>query len=221
MTSQAQCGSGLAQWTRHVLAAVHRGRRPDPPRPAASRSRTRATRSTRRPTDRAAWPRSTADEPDLVLLDLRLPDIVRVRRLPARIRAKSIVPIIIVTAQTDTHDMVAGPRGRRRRLRHQAGRAQGAGGPHPGPAAAGAAAARRCADPGHRFGDLELRREQGIVLKRGEELSLTKTEFRLLCEFADHAGAVLSPRPAARTGVGLRLPRRLAASSTPTSAGCG
>jgi DNA-binding response OmpR family regulator len=43
-----------------------------------------------------------------------------------------------------------------------------------------------------RFGDVELRREQGIVLKAGKELSLTKTEFRLMCEFADHAGAVLS-----------------------------
>ena len=30
------------------------------------------------------------------------------------------------------------------------------------------------------------------MLKGGSELSLTKTEFRLLCEFADHAGAVLS-----------------------------
>ena len=29
-------------------------------------------------------------------------------------------------------------------------------------------------------------------MKGGEELSLTKTEFRLLTEFADHAGAVLS-----------------------------
>ena len=43
-----------------------------------------------------------------------------------------------------------------------------------------------------RLGDVELRREQGIVLKAGREVSLTKTEFRLLCEFADHAGAVLS-----------------------------
>src|SRR5690606_26810516 len=42
------------------------------------------------------------------------------------------------------------------------------------------------------IGDLELRREQGIVLKGGKELSLTKTEFRLLCEFADHPGSVLS-----------------------------
>ena len=42
------------------------------------------------------------------------------------------------------------------------------------------------------FGDVELRREQGVVLKRGQEVPLTKTEFRLICEFADHAGAVLS-----------------------------
>ena len=42
------------------------------------------------------------------------------------------------------------------------------------------------------FADIELRRSQGIVLKGGQELSLTKTEFRLLVEFADHAGAVLS-----------------------------
>ena len=46
--------------------------------------------------------------------------------------------------------------------------------------------------PAARFGDVELRREQGIVLKGGKELSLTKTEFRLMCEFADHVGAVLS-----------------------------
>ena len=42
------------------------------------------------------------------------------------------------------------------------------------------------------IGDIEVRPEQGIVLKAGVELSLTKTEFRLLCEFADHAGMVLS-----------------------------
>jgi len=48
------------------------------------------------------------------------------------------------------------------------------------------------APPTSRFGDVELRREQGIALKGGQELNLTKTEFRLLCEFADHVGAVLS-----------------------------
>ena len=30
------------------------------------------------------------------------------------------------------------------------------------------------------------------MLKDGKEVSLTKTEFHLLCEFADHAGLVLS-----------------------------
>ena len=30
------------------------------------------------------------------------------------------------------------------------------------------------------------------MLKAGNEVSLTKTEFRLLCEFADHVGSVLS-----------------------------
>ena len=46
-------------------------------------------------------------EPDLVLLDLRLPDVVGfdVCRI---IRGRSIVPIVIVTAQMDTVDLVAG-----------------------------------------------------------------------------------------------------------------
>ncbi len=47
------------------------------------------------------------DEPDLVLLDLRLPDIQGFD-VCRTLRAKSIVPIMIVTAQTDTYDLVAG-----------------------------------------------------------------------------------------------------------------
>jgi DNA-binding response OmpR family regulator len=42
------------------------------------------------------------------------------------------------------------------------------------------------------FGDLEIIPDEGKVLRAGTELHLTKTEFRLLCEFADHAGMVLS-----------------------------
>jgi DNA-binding response OmpR family regulator len=128
---------------------------------------------------------------DLVLLDLRLPDIsgFDVCRL---IRAESIVPIIIITAQTDTYDMVAGleagaddyvtkpvvPKELAARIRALLRRVH----LHEIPTAPKAQV----------FGDVELRREQGIVLKKGDELSLTKTEYRLLCEFADHAGAVLS-----------------------------
>ena len=46
-------------------------------------------------------------EADLVLLDLRLPDMSGFDVCRA-LRAGSIVPIIIITAQTDTYDLVAG-----------------------------------------------------------------------------------------------------------------
>jgi len=108
------------------------------------------------------------------------------------LRAESIVPIIMITAQTDTHDMVAGleagaddyvtkpvvPKELAARIRALLRRVHLQG---------------RASTPlATRFGDIEIRREQGIVLKGDDELSLTKTEFRLMCEFADHAGSVLS-----------------------------
>jgi DNA-binding response OmpR family regulator len=129
--------------------------------------------------------------PDLVLLDLRLPgmsgfDVCRA------LRAQSIVPIIMITAQTDTHDMVAGleagaddyvtkpvvPKELAARIRALLRRVHLQG--------------KATTPLATRFGDIEIRREQGIVLKGDDELNLTKTEFRLMCEFADHAGAVLS-----------------------------
>jgi DNA-binding response OmpR family regulator len=53
----------------------------------------------------------------------------------------------------------------------------------------------RTADPGvtHlRFGDLEIHPEEGVVLREGEEVHLTKTEFRLLVELASSPGRVFS-----------------------------
>ena len=47
------------------------------------------------------------ESPDIVLLDLRLPDISGFD-VCREMRQRSSVPIIIVTAQTDTHDLVAG-----------------------------------------------------------------------------------------------------------------
>lgn len=144
------------------------------------------------PTGRAGLEAFQMREPELVLLDLRLPDLSGFEVCRA-IRATSIVPIIIVTAQTDTYDLVAGleagaddyvtkpviAKELAARIRALLRRVQ----LHEAPAAPARTSV---------FGDVELRREQGVVLKAGKELSLTKTEYRLVCEFADHPGAVLS-----------------------------
>ena len=131
-------------------------------------------------------------EPDLVLLDIRLPDMSGFDVCRA-LRAMSIVPIVMVTAQTDTHDMVTGleagaddyvtkpvvPKELAARVRAHLRRAQlqsFSGG----------------APSSEILGDIDLRREQGLVFKNGQEISLTKTEFNLLCEFADHPNVVLS-----------------------------
>ena len=129
---------------------------------------------------------------DMVLLDLRLPDLSGFEVCRA-MRANSIVPIIIVTAQTDTYDLVAGleagaddyvtkpvvPKELAARIRAALRRVH----LHEATVASSSIS---------RFGDIELRREHGIVLKAGVELNLTKTEYRLMCEFADHANMVLS-----------------------------
>lgn len=134
-----------------------------------------------------------AQPSDLVLLDLRLPDISGFE-VCRTLRQHSIVPIIMVTAQTDTHDLVAGL---------EAGADDYVTKPVVAKelAARIRAALRRTQLIGNatdthsqvtRVADVEINRDLSVVTKGGAEVSLTKTEYHLLCEFADHPNMVLS-----------------------------
>lgn len=132
-------------------------------------------------------------DPDLVLLDLRLPDISGFEVCRA-IRRTSITPVIMVTAQTDTSDLVDGfdagaddyvtkpvvPKELAARIRAALRRTQLIE-----PASSSGKSLSK-------IGDVEIDRNLGIVRKSGIEISLTKTEYRLLVEFADHPGMVMS-----------------------------
>ena len=131
--------------------------------------------------------------PDLVLLDLRLPDISGFEVCRA-IRRTSITPVIMVTAQTDTSDLVNGfdagaddyvtkpvvPKELSARIRAALRRTQTV------------EPSRSNAKSLSKIGDVEIDRVLSVVRKNGVEIALTKTEFRLLVEFADHPGMVLS-----------------------------
>ena len=126
---------------------------------------------------------------DVVLLDLMLPGIDGFE-VCRTIRRVSDVPIVMVTARTDTHDVVAGleagaddyltkpfqPKELSARIRALLRRAR--------PAESGRAQLR--------FGDLLVIPDEGVVRLSGTEVHLTKTEFRLLCELASAPGRIFS-----------------------------
>jgi DNA-binding response OmpR family regulator len=129
------------------------------------------------------------DPADVVLIDIMLPGMDGFE-LCRSVRRTSDVPIVMVTARADTHDVVAGleagaddyltkpfaPKELSARIRALLRRA-------------------RPAAPGHAklvFGDLEVVPDEGKVTLAGRELHLTKTEFRLLCEVASSPGRVFS-----------------------------
>ncbi len=126
---------------------------------------------------------------DVVLIDIMLPGIDGFE-VCRSIRKLSDVPIIMVTARDDTHDIVAGleagaddyltkpfaPKELSARIRALLRRV-------------------RTTEPAQahlRFGELEIVPDEGVVTVGGRQVHLTKTEFRLLCELAANPGRVFS-----------------------------
>ena len=140
-------------------------------------------------------PASEGGAPDLVILDLMLPDIDglevcrRIRALPG---AAAQLPILMLTAKGDPMDRIVGlemgaddylpkpfePRELLARIRAILRRRDGA--------AAGSAHRTQ------RFGSLEIDRDARLVTVAGRPCELTSYQFDLLVALAERAGRVLT-----------------------------
>jgi DNA-binding response OmpR family regulator len=126
---------------------------------------------------------------DVVLIDIMLPGIDGFE-VCRSIRRSTDVPIVMVTARADTHDVVAGleagaddyltkpfaPKELSARIRALLRRAR----------------TSEVSSPHLRFGDLEIVPDEGVVRRNGRDVHLTKTEFRVLVELAQSPGRVFS-----------------------------
>ena len=128
------------------------------------------------------------DPSDVVLIDIMLPGIDGFE-VCRRIRRLGDVPIVMVTARSDSHDVVAGleagaddylrkpfdPKELSARVRALLRRSRPSGSP-----------AKMV------FDQLEVIPDEGVVRLAGDEVHLTRTEFRLLVELASSPGKVMS-----------------------------
>ncbi|SFF47307.1 response regulator transcription factor [Blastococcus tunisiensis] len=125
---------------------------------------------------------------DMVLLDLMLPDRDGFE-VCREIRRRSDTPIIMITARTDSHDVVAGleagaddyvtkpfvAKELSARIRALARRSRG-----------------DQVRPRIQIEDLEIAPQDGVVTRDGAVVPLTRTEFKLLSELAAERGRVVS-----------------------------
>jgi two-component system KDP operon response regulator KdpE len=142
-------------------------------------------------TGRGALEAADRDKPDLIILDLGLPDIEGAE-VCRRIRQSSGVPIVVLSARGAEGDKVNaldagaddyvtkpfGPEELLARVRAALRRVESAAPPN---------------EPIVR-GDLVIDRERFRVLRDGSEVRLTPKEFELLTYLAQHPGKVLTHR---------------------------
>lgn len=130
------------------------------------------------------------DTPDAVVMDVMMPSMDGISVCREVRRLGNRVPILLLTARVEVNDRVEGldagaddyltkpfaPKELSARIRALLRRI-------------------RPISTGHAklvFGNLEIVPDEGKVLRDGQELHLTKTEFRLLCELAQNPGRVFS-----------------------------
>jgi two-component system KDP operon response regulator KdpE len=136
---------------------------------------------------------AAARQPDLILLDLGLPDADGLKVI-RQVRAWSQTPILVLSARGQEKDKIAAldqgaddyvgkPFAVGELLaRIRAALRRGASVPQDGPGAV------------VRFGRVEVNLEKRAVLVDGEEVHLTPNEYRLLQVFLKHPGKVLTQR---------------------------
>ena len=128
------------------------------------------------------------DPSDVVLIDIMLPGIDGFE-VCRRIRRLGDVPIVMVTARSDSHDVVAGL---------EAGADDYLRKPFdPKELSARVRALLRRSRPSESpaqmvVGQLEVIPDEGVVRLAGDEVHLTRTEVRLLVELASSPGKVMS-----------------------------
>ena len=143
------------------------------------------------PTGEAAIAAATTQQPDILFLDLGLPDMDGIAIIK-RIRSWSQMPIIVISARSEDADKVAALDAGAddyltkpfsvtellARLRVAQRRIS--------------AVASNSADSVFRNGGLTIDYGAGCVTLSGEEMKLTPTEYKLLCLLANDAGKVLT-----------------------------